>query len=60
MRVHMYPRRPRRNGRALDGIAGPTALDLCFRSAYAARDKPDRYAFLPELAASRAEQQLML
>jgi 5-methyltetrahydropteroyltriglutamate--homocysteine methyltransferase len=41
---------------ALDGIAGPTALHLCFGYAYVSRDKPDRYAFLPELKASRVGQ----
>ena len=42
--------------RALDGIAGPTALHLCFGYAYVARDKPNRYAFLPELTASKVGQ----
>jgi 5-methyltetrahydropteroyltriglutamate--homocysteine methyltransferase len=42
--------------RALDGIAGPTALHLCFGYAYVARDKPNVYAFLPELTASTVEQ----
>jgi 5-methyltetrahydropteroyltriglutamate--homocysteine methyltransferase len=42
--------------RALDGIAGPTALHLCFGYAYVARDKPNRYAFLSELAASAVGQ----
>jgi 5-methyltetrahydropteroyltriglutamate--homocysteine methyltransferase len=42
--------------RALDGIPGPTALHLCFSYAYVARDKPNGYAFLPELTASRVEQ----
>jgi 5-methyltetrahydropteroyltriglutamate--homocysteine methyltransferase len=42
--------------RALDGIAGPTALHLCFGYAYVARDKPNRYSFLPELAQSNVEQ----
>jgi 5-methyltetrahydropteroyltriglutamate--homocysteine methyltransferase len=42
--------------RALDGIPGPTALHLCFGYAYVARDKPNRYAFLPELMASRVDQ----
>jgi len=42
--------------RALDGISGPTALHLCFGYAYVARDKPNRYAFLPELAGSRVDQ----
>jgi 5-methyltetrahydropteroyltriglutamate--homocysteine methyltransferase len=38
---------------ALDGISGPTALHLCFGYAYVARDKPNVYAFLPELTASK-------
>jgi len=42
--------------RALDGIPGPTALHLCFGYAYVARDKPNRYAFLPELTSSKVEQ----
>jgi 5-methyltetrahydropteroyltriglutamate--homocysteine methyltransferase len=42
--------------RALDGVSGPTALHLCFGYAYVARDKPNRYAFLPELAGSRVDQ----
>ena len=42
--------------RALDGIPGPTALHLCFGYAYVARDKPNVYAFLPELTASKVEQ----
>ena len=43
-------------GRALDGIPGPTALHLCFGYAYVARDKPNRYAFLSELADARVDQ----
>jgi 5-methyltetrahydropteroyltriglutamate--homocysteine methyltransferase len=42
--------------RALEGIPGPTALHLCFGYAYAARDKPNGYAFLPQLTASKIEQ----
>jgi 5-methyltetrahydropteroyltriglutamate--homocysteine methyltransferase len=42
--------------RALEGISGPTALYLCFGYAYVARDKPNRYAFLPELTTSKVEQ----
>jgi 5-methyltetrahydropteroyltriglutamate--homocysteine methyltransferase len=42
--------------RALEGIPGPTALRLCFGYAYVAGDKPNRYSFLPELAASKVEQ----
>ncbi|HTV45364.1 MAG TPA: uroporphyrinogen decarboxylase family protein [Stellaceae bacterium] len=42
--------------RALQGIAGPTALHLCFGYAYVARDKPNRYSFLSELAETAATQ----
>jgi 5-methyltetrahydropteroyltriglutamate--homocysteine methyltransferase len=42
--------------RALDGIPGMTALHLCFGYAYVARDKPNRYAFLSELTATRVGQ----
>jgi 5-methyltetrahydropteroyltriglutamate--homocysteine methyltransferase len=42
--------------KALDGISGPTALHLCFGYAYVARDKPNVYAFLPELTASKVGQ----
>jgi 5-methyltetrahydropteroyltriglutamate--homocysteine methyltransferase len=42
--------------RALAGIAGPTALHLCFGYAYVARNKPNSYAFLPELAESGVDQ----
>ena len=42
--------------RALDGIAGPTALHLCFGYAYVARDKPNRYSFLGELTQTRVDQ----
>jgi 5-methyltetrahydropteroyltriglutamate--homocysteine methyltransferase len=42
--------------RALDGIAGPTALHLCFGYAYVARDKPNSYSFLSELTGSRVDQ----
>jgi 5-methyltetrahydropteroyltriglutamate--homocysteine methyltransferase len=42
--------------RALDRIPGPTALHLCFGYAHVARDKPNVYAFLPELTASKVEQ----
>jgi 5-methyltetrahydropteroyltriglutamate--homocysteine methyltransferase len=41
---------------ALDGISGPTALHLCFGYACVARDKPNVYALLPELTASKIEQ----
>jgi 5-methyltetrahydropteroyltriglutamate--homocysteine methyltransferase len=42
--------------RALAGIAGPTALHLCFGYAYVARNKPNSYAFLSELADSGIDQ----
>jgi 5-methyltetrahydropteroyltriglutamate--homocysteine methyltransferase len=42
--------------RALDGIAGPTALHLCFGYAYVSRDKPNAYSFLSELAGTRVDQ----
>jgi 5-methyltetrahydropteroyltriglutamate--homocysteine methyltransferase len=41
---------------ALEGISGPTALHLCFGYAYVARDKPNRYSFLPELTVSKIGQ----
>jgi 5-methyltetrahydropteroyltriglutamate--homocysteine methyltransferase len=42
--------------RALEGIPGPTVVHLCFGYAQLVKDKPGRYAFLPELAASIVEQ----
>jgi 5-methyltetrahydropteroyltriglutamate--homocysteine methyltransferase len=42
--------------RALQGIPGPTVVHLCFGYAQLVKDKPGRYAFLPELAASKVEQ----
>ncbi|TMJ54981.1 MAG: 5-methyltetrahydropteroyltriglutamate--homocysteine methyltransferase [Alphaproteobacteria bacterium] len=42
--------------RALEGIPGPTALHLCFGYAYVSRDKPNGYAFLSELTATRVGQ----
>ena len=42
--------------RALAGIPGPTALHLCFGYAYVARNKPNAYAFLSELAESGIDQ----
>jgi len=41
---------------ALDGIAGPTVVHVCFGYAAAVSDKPGAYTFLPELAASNATQ----
>jgi len=42
--------------RALAGIAGPTIVHLCFGYAAMVRNKPDGYAFLPQLADSIAQQ----
>jgi len=42
--------------RALEGIPGPTVVHLCFGYAQLVKNKPGRYAFLPELAASKVEQ----
>jgi 5-methyltetrahydropteroyltriglutamate--homocysteine methyltransferase len=42
--------------RALDGVAGPTALHLCFGYAYVAKNKPSGYSFLPELAETGLDQ----
>jgi 5-methyltetrahydropteroyltriglutamate--homocysteine methyltransferase len=42
--------------RAFDGVAGATAVHLCFGYAYVASNKPNRYAFLSELTASVAQQ----
>lgn len=42
--------------RALDGIGGTTVVHLCFGYAAAVKDKPGRYSFLSELAASSVEQ----
>jgi 5-methyltetrahydropteroyltriglutamate--homocysteine methyltransferase len=42
--------------RALDGIAGPSAVHLCFGYAYVVSGKPAGYSYLPELDACRADQ----
>ena len=42
--------------RALDGIAGPTIVHLCFGYAAMVKNKPAGYAFLPRLADSAAAQ----
>jgi 5-methyltetrahydropteroyltriglutamate--homocysteine methyltransferase len=42
--------------RALQGIAGPTIVHLCFGYAAMVRNKPAGYAFLPQLAQSIATQ----
>jgi 5-methyltetrahydropteroyltriglutamate--homocysteine methyltransferase len=41
---------------ALDGITGTTAIHLCFGYAAIIHDRPSGYSFLPELAASTADQ----
>src|SRR5437879_6215919 len=42
--------------RALEGIAGPTIVHLCFGYAAMVRNKPEGYAFLPQLADTSATQ----
>jgi 5-methyltetrahydropteroyltriglutamate--homocysteine methyltransferase len=42
--------------RALDGAAGTTALHICFGYGRHVGDKPNRYAFLAELDACRADE----
>jgi 5-methyltetrahydropteroyltriglutamate--homocysteine methyltransferase len=42
--------------RALDGVAGTTAIHMCFGYAHAVKNKPSGYSFLPELAACAADQ----
>jgi 5-methyltetrahydropteroyltriglutamate--homocysteine methyltransferase len=42
--------------RALDGIRGTTAVHICFGYAAIIHGRPAGYSFLPELAASRADQ----
>jgi 5-methyltetrahydropteroyltriglutamate--homocysteine methyltransferase len=42
--------------RALEGIAGPTVVHLCFGYAHVVHAKPRGYAFLPQLTATIAEQ----
>jgi 5-methyltetrahydropteroyltriglutamate--homocysteine methyltransferase len=41
---------------ALDGITGTTAVHLCFGYAAIIHDRPSGYSFLPELAATSADQ----
>ena len=41
---------------ALAGVTGTTALHLCFGYAAIIHDRPSGYSFLPELAASSADQ----
>jgi 5-methyltetrahydropteroyltriglutamate--homocysteine methyltransferase len=42
--------------RALDGIAGTTAVHICFGYAAIIHERPSGYSFLPELEASGAKQ----
>ncbi len=42
--------------RALDGVAGITAVHMCFGYAHAVKEKPSGYSFLPELADCKADQ----
>ena len=42
--------------RALEGIAGPTVVHLCFGYAHVVSNKPSGYAFLPQLADTVAQQ----
>jgi 5-methyltetrahydropteroyltriglutamate--homocysteine methyltransferase len=41
---------------ALDGVAGTTAVHLCFGYAAIIHERPEGYSFLPELAGSAADQ----
>ena len=42
--------------RALEGVPGPTAIHLCFGYAHVVHVRPSGYSFLPELAATTADQ----
>ena len=42
--------------RALEGIAGPTAVHICFGYAAIVHQRPSGYSFLPELAACSCRQ----
>jgi 5-methyltetrahydropteroyltriglutamate--homocysteine methyltransferase len=42
--------------RALDGVAGTTAVHLCFGYAAIIHDRPSAYSFLPELAGCTCDQ----
>lgn len=42
--------------RALEGVAGPTVVHLCFGYAAVVSEKPSGYSFLPQLADSAAAQ----
>ena len=57
--LQAWPDRAREYGvaaidRALEGIAGPTVVHLCFGYAHTVREKPSGYSYLPELERSRA------
>jgi 5-methyltetrahydropteroyltriglutamate--homocysteine methyltransferase len=59
--VRMAPDKAERYGvrainRALEGIAGPTIVHLCFGYAHLVHNKPGGYAFLPQLAETIAQQ----
>jgi len=59
--LQAHPEQARRFGvrainRALDGVAPPTVVHMCFGYAYVVKDKPSGYSFLPELDATRADQ----
>ena len=42
--------------RALDGVAGTTAVHICFGYAAIIHVRPEGYSFLPELAGSRSSR----
>ncbi|MDB5411638.1 MAG: 5-methyltetrahydropteroyltriglutamate--homocysteine methyltransferase [Rhodospirillales bacterium] len=42
--------------RALQGVAGPTAVHLCFGYAHVVHERPSAYSFLPQLADCAATQ----
>ena len=42
--------------RATDGVAGTTAIHICFGYAAIIHDRPSGYSFLPELAATQCDQ----
>lgn len=42
--------------RALEGIAGPTAIHLCMGYAHVVKEKPDHYSFLTQLADASVDQ----
>jgi 5-methyltetrahydropteroyltriglutamate--homocysteine methyltransferase len=57
--LQAWPDRAREYGvaaidRALEGVAAPVVVHLCFGYAHTVRDKPSGYSFLPELERSRA------